>query len=292
MVDVRAPDYRESAHSDYMNGMKYKDIAKKYDVSLSTVKSWKTRYKWDRKSTRTKQEEIKKECKQKENKKKREEKVVYNEVKEVLNNSELTDKQKLFCIYYIRCFNATKAATKAGYSKDSAGEQGYQLLQKTSIKKEIERLKQNKFNRAMLSEDDIFQKYIDIAFSDITDYIEFGTKEVVTDKGKHTVSFVNLKDYNLVDGTLISEVSQGKEGVKIKLQDKMRALQWLSDRMDLLTIATKQKLENEKAKLELDIMKLELEVIKNGGEEDVIEDDGFNEALSNATAEAWDDYVE
>lgn len=28
--------------------MKYKDIARKYGVSLSTVKSWKTRYKWTR----------------------------------------------------------------------------------------------------------------------------------------------------------------------------------------------------------------------------------------------------
>ena len=33
-------------------------------------------------------------------------------------------------------------------------------------------------NRAMLSEDDIFQKYIDIAFADITDFLEFGNEEV------------------------------------------------------------------------------------------------------------------
>ncbi len=44
----------ELAEQDYMDGMKYKDIATKYGVTLSTVKSWKTRYKWDRKSTRTK----------------------------------------------------------------------------------------------------------------------------------------------------------------------------------------------------------------------------------------------
>ena len=32
-----------------MNGMKYKDIAEKYGVSLNTVKSWKKRYNWERK---------------------------------------------------------------------------------------------------------------------------------------------------------------------------------------------------------------------------------------------------
>jgi phage terminase small subunit len=31
----------ESAEKDYMSGMKYKDIADKYGVSINTVKSWK-----------------------------------------------------------------------------------------------------------------------------------------------------------------------------------------------------------------------------------------------------------
>ena len=39
----------ELAKQDYMNGMKYKDIAEKYGVSLNTVKSWKKRYNWERK---------------------------------------------------------------------------------------------------------------------------------------------------------------------------------------------------------------------------------------------------
>ena len=34
----------EIAYEDYQAGMKYKDIAAKYGVSLNTVKSWKTRY--------------------------------------------------------------------------------------------------------------------------------------------------------------------------------------------------------------------------------------------------------
>ena len=36
------------AEKDYVKGMKYKDIAEKYDVSLNTVKSWKKRYGWNR----------------------------------------------------------------------------------------------------------------------------------------------------------------------------------------------------------------------------------------------------
>ena len=37
------------AEQDYMSGMKYKDIAEKYGVTLNTVKSWKVRYGWNKK---------------------------------------------------------------------------------------------------------------------------------------------------------------------------------------------------------------------------------------------------
>jgi uncharacterized protein YjcR len=36
------------AEKDYVKGMKYKDIAEKYAVSINTVKSWKKRYCWNR----------------------------------------------------------------------------------------------------------------------------------------------------------------------------------------------------------------------------------------------------
>ncbi|GJJ26556.1 hypothetical protein HUW30_11810 [Bacillus velezensis] len=29
------------AHKDYLKGMKYKDLAEKYGVSVNTIKSWK-----------------------------------------------------------------------------------------------------------------------------------------------------------------------------------------------------------------------------------------------------------
>lgn len=36
------------AEADYRRGMKYKDIAEKYSVSINTVKSWKQRHGWQR----------------------------------------------------------------------------------------------------------------------------------------------------------------------------------------------------------------------------------------------------
>lgn len=45
----------ELAFLDYAKGMKYKEIAEKYEVSLATVKGWATRNSW----TKKKSEEIK-----------------------------------------------------------------------------------------------------------------------------------------------------------------------------------------------------------------------------------------
>ena len=60
MSDARAPNY-ELAYEDYQKGMKYKEIAKKYGVTLNTVKSWKTRCKWSKgmkKGVHTKSEKV------------------------------------------------------------------------------------------------------------------------------------------------------------------------------------------------------------------------------------------
>ena len=58
----------------------------------------------------------------------------------------------------------------------------------------------------------------------------------------------NQSEY--VDVTLITEVKQGKDGASIKLVDKMKALQWLADHMDIATAEQKAKIEQIRAKTE------------------------------------------
>ena len=42
-------DVHKQAEKDYTKGMKYREIAEKYSVSINTVKSWKQRHGWTRK---------------------------------------------------------------------------------------------------------------------------------------------------------------------------------------------------------------------------------------------------
>lgn len=63
---------------------------------------------------------------------------------------KLTEKQQRFCDYYIETGNATEAAIKAGYSKKTAKETGYENLTKPHLKKYIdERMQEIASNRIM-----------------------------------------------------------------------------------------------------------------------------------------------
>ena len=53
----------------------------------------------------------------------------------------ITKKQQKFIQEYVKCFNATKAARKAGYSARSAHVQGCKLLKKPNILAEIDKFK-------------------------------------------------------------------------------------------------------------------------------------------------------
>ena len=256
---ARAPDQRvEQAKTLYDKGLKLIDIANQLGIPEGTVRSWKNRYNWDCNVAKEKRNVAKTQ----KNKKQNQEEPSVDEVSSIIENPELTDKQRLFCVHYIRCFNATKAYQKAyGCSYENAMQNGSRMLRNDKVKEEIMKLKQERLNREFLSEADIFQKYMDIAFADITDYMTFGTEEIPvmamygpvkikdpeTGEEKQLTKIVNtvrFKNSSEVDGTILAEVKQGRDGASIKLADRMKALQWLSDHMNMAT-------EEQKAKVAL-----------------------------------------
>lgn len=252
----------DKAETLYRQGKLLKDIAADLGVPESTVRRWKSTYKWDSERSDKNTERSDKKSKRTQAKVK----AAKEDVDQLIKNPKLTDKQRMFCVYYVKCFNASKAYRKAyGCDEYSALASGPRLLGKVSIKAEITRLKQAKLNRAMLAEEDVFQKYMDIAFSDITDYVDFGqeVKPVMSAfgpvmvKNEETgekipvtkiVNTVRFKESYEVDGTLIQEVGQGKDGAKIKLMDKQKALDWLANHMDMATDEQRARIDQFKAR--------------------------------------------
>ena len=265
-------DLRKEAFEMFQQGFKLCDIAKQLNVPAGTVRRWKHSNGWEA----NEQGERSEVFRQKRRKR------VYSDVQQVEKNAGLTEKQRLFCLFYVRYFNATKAYQKAyGCAYSTAASAGSRLLENAEVRKEIMELKQGRLNQQLLDESDIFQKYMDIAFSDITDFLTFGQKEVPVmgpfgpvkvedpDTGEKVevtkiVNVVQFRESDEVDGTLISEVKQGKDGASIKLADRMKALDWLSEHMDMATPEQKARMKKLEA---------ETERIRNSGSGEG-EDDG------------------
>ncbi len=270
---ARAPDEQmNKAKELYLSGMKLVEIASQLNKPEGTIRRWKNTQNWDNErsegkanaqsersdkkanvfSERSLKRSLPKEAPKREPPK--------EEFPDEEEGAELTEKQRLFCALYVKSFNATKAYQKAyDCSYETAAANGSRMLRNAKVRSYIVLLKSNRMNRELLSEEDIFQKYMDIAFADITDYLEFGRETVpvmgafgpiqVEDKKTgekvqltEEVNTVRFKESAVVDGTLISEVSNGRNGATIKLADRMKALNWLSSHMDLAT-------EEQKARL-------------------------------------------
>lgn len=259
-----------------------KALAEKYGVKDSTLRSRKNREKWQRNATdKNATQRINVATKKQQNKTQKKNKATTKEP--VIENDDLTDKQKLFCVYYIKYFNATKAYQKAyGCDYTTAMASGSRLLRNVKVSEEIDRLKAEQANELKIDVRDVLQKYIDIAFADITDFVDFG-RETVTDAEtglEYEVNKVKFKDSSEVDGTIITEVKQGKDGVSVKLADKMKALEMLSKYFDLLSENDKKRLQEEKLKAETAKAKAEAERLTK-------EDDDDNEEI--IIVDEWSD---
>ncbi|WP_418527365.1 terminase small subunit [Longicatena caecimuris] len=300
MPRQRSPN-RDKAKDMYISSkgkMLLKDIAAQLDVKDTQVRKWKSQDKWD--------EELKGNVTNRKRNVTKKSKGIDGQLKtellpeeiETLNNEELTEKQRLFCLYYVRWFNATKAYQKAyGCDYTTAMVNGCKLLSNPKIQTHIQSIKDAKIKQSMYTAEDYFQKMMDIAYSDVTDYLEFGQEETLVmsmygpikiensngDKEllKEKKNFVRLRESCEVDGTLIQEVKQGKEGVSVKLISKEFALKWLDKHYSDATDMQKAQLD----KLRAQTKKLEAET----QEDEEIEDDGFLDAIKNAEVGGWSD---
>jgi phage terminase small subunit len=260
LSEVRAPNY-ELAEKDYMGGMKYKDIAEKYSVSINTVKSWKTRYKWSKDNKKSMHTRENKVCTQKEPMSK----PFDDGTRETMLNENLTHEQRLFCIYYSKIFNAAQSYQKAyGCTYESAVVNGSRLLTNDKVKEEIQRLSELKRQQIIVNESDLVELHMRIAFADIGNYLAFGQEDRENENGTYKANFVSLKDSSKVDTQLIQEVKQGREGVSIKLADKQRSLDWLEKHF-LMNPMDKHKIDYDNKKLEFEHKKIEPEQVSSDG---------------------------
>lgn len=222
----------EQAEIDYVAGMKYKDIAAKYGVSINTVKSWQRRHNWERGKPKTSKSKKRTKCAKNVHTKKctpdpEREAEGQEEKKKIIQAlvkfDEINERQRLFCLYYMQTHNATSSYQRAyACTRAAAGVSAHALLKNPKIHMAIQKMQDERDAGILLRGTDIVELYMRIAFADMSEFVSVKGGEMY------------LQDMEDVDGQLIKSVSPTKGGgIKIELADRMKALQWLSDYFEL-----------------------------------------------------------
>lgn len=139
--------------------------------------------------------------------------------------TKLPPKQRRFVQEYLADLNATQAAIRAGYSARTAAAQGARLLTKVKVQDALQDAQKRREKRTEITADRVLTELAKIAFSDLTDFVEFGPEGI------------KIKPSDQVDGAALSEVSEmvtmAATTTSVKLHPKMRALELLCKHLGL-----------------------------------------------------------
>lgn len=135
----------------------------------------------------------------------------------------LNEKQERFCQEYLKDLNATQAAIRAGYSENTAGQQGHDLLKHPEIGPKIDRLKQERSAATKIDANWLLTRLAAEAEADVADlYDDAGHLKEVKDwpliwrKGLVQGIDINVTE---VEGVKMGEI------VKVKVSDRVRRLE-------------------------------------------------------------------
>lgn len=135
--------------------------------------------------------------------------------------AKLTARQKKFCNEYLVDLNATQAAIRAGYSKNSAKEIGSINLTKANVKEYIQKRMESREQRTEITQDKVLNELARIGFANIDDYVEIELDEY----DRKIVKVKSTKDISEDKIAAISSIKEGANGIEVKLHDKVRALE-------------------------------------------------------------------
>jgi len=143
---------------------------------------------------------------------------------------DLNDKQRLFCIEYLKDFNATQAATRAGYSVKTARSIGAENLTKPDIQAELSAQIGDILKQAKIPlEKQIFDYWIKRAFYDVTEIIDI--------HGKLKINQKQLREKGLhvcIDSINKKLNAQGKEIITYEFANKDKAVEMLQKYIQMI----------------------------------------------------------
>jgi len=146
---------------------------------------------------------------------------------------QITDRMKKFVDEYLIDFNATQAAIRAGYSPDTANEQGSQLLARPDIRELVAEGQKEIMERTQTFQDNAVAELKIVGFSDLADFLTVKDGGIVEQKPFNELTKEQTKCIKKIkqtvrsshsaDGTILHQTAV----IEIELHDKLKALELL-----------------------------------------------------------------
>ncbi len=133
----------------------------------------------------------------------------------------VTDKQKIFANEYLIDLNATRAYMAAypnTKNENTAAVSANKLLRNAKIQEYISKRMKEREIRTEVTQDRILEEIANIAFYQVSDYVDVVGGQVIVKDTKP------LKSNQL---KAIAGIKEGANGIEIKLNDKLKALELL-----------------------------------------------------------------
>lgn len=208
-----------------------KALAERHNVKPATLRSRKNREKWERNEKPQRNATQCNGATQRKNDATKKESVAEpDRPKLVIDNDELNEQQKMFCLYYLQSFDGTKAYRKAypGVTNETAWTNSSRLLGNAKVSKEITKLKAELQQDIHINTKDLLNELAKQAKADINDFVEYGQEIATDDDGNDYIrSYMRFKDMDEVDGTMIDNIKLGRDGVSMQLPNKQKAIELL-----------------------------------------------------------------
>lgn len=137
-----------------------------------------------------------------------------------MNETNLTDKQLLFATEYIKTANATQAALKAGYSENSARQQGSRLLSNANVSQYIQTHMEQKNKNTIATADEVLQYLSRVMNGEEKD--AFGLDASIADRTK-AAELLGKRHMLFTDKVKLDA------GIEIDISDRMKQARVKSD---------------------------------------------------------------
>ena len=155
-----------------------------------------------------------------------------------MGKKKLTGKQERFVQEYLIDLNATQAAIRAGYSPKSAMQIGEQNLRKHEIAERIKEARAATSQKLEITRERVLEELARIAFHKPGDFLE--TRESEDGHKYHSIKDDFLDHENIA---AVQTIEPTRFGFKLKMNDKVAALDKLSRHLGLFNADTSQKPE-------------------------------------------------